>query len=238
MDRTAKSALGGIESRVTNAVLNYAASLVAMLLAYWYYTHASRYHIDLLDARLFIGSVEVSFPQVLLSLILLFAIAMVPYYLLCPDIRSEARVAAALAIDCWHNGRCARFGADEKQALLTLLLKVFFIPLMVNWTITHTAGVLNHFHELTNTVAQPNVSLLAMLNGGLYLMLFHLLMTIDLCASRLLYDRAAPSEQSDPERRSNGVRVACVPALLSAVQSVVRVVLSLALPGLSGFCAA
>src|SRR5262245_38523240 len=119
------SALARPESRVASAALNYAPTLVTMLLGYWYYTVASQYHIGLLDARLRLGGIEFTFPRVFLWLIAVFAIALLPYYLLLPDLRSKARIAAAAAIDCVRNGRRARFGTEEKQALLTLLLKAF-----------------------------------------------------------------------------------------------------------------
>src|SRR5262245_18613540 len=179
MNSPSTTVLARPESRVSSAALNYAATMVVILLAYWYYTAGSQYHIGLLDARLVVSGFEFRSPQVFLWLIAFFAIALLPYYLLLPDIRSKARIAAAAGLDCLRNGRHARFGVEEKQALLTLGLKAFFIPLMVNWMIGNTAEVLNHVAELRNTLAQPNASVLAVFNGGLYMMLFKLLLMID-----------------------------------------------------------
>lgn len=179
MNPSSTSALVRTESRLAAAALNYAATLGVILLGYLYYTKGSQYHIGALDARLLIGGVEIRFQKLLLWLVAFFAIALVPYYLLLPEIRSKARIACALAIDCLRNGLRARCGTEEKQALLALGLKAFFIPLMVNWTIGNTAEVLNHFHEVRAAVAQPSATFLAVFNNGLYLMLFKLLLMID-----------------------------------------------------------
>jgi len=168
-----------VESKLGGVVLNYAATVGVMLVGYWYYTSASKYHIGALDAQLRIDGFEVRFPSALFWLTVFYAVVLVPYYFLLPQIRSKARIVGALLIDVYRNGSSAQFGADQKQALLTLLLKAFFIPLMVNWMIGNTAEVLNYWHEVASAAAQPPATFLSIYNGGLHLMLFKLLLMVD-----------------------------------------------------------
>jgi len=163
----------------TGVVLNYAATVGVILVAYWYYTSASRYHIGLLNAQLRIRGIDVRFRDVLFWCSVFYAVALVPYYVLLPEIQSKSRIACTFVFDILRKGREVRFGVEQKQALLTLSLKAFFIPLMVNWLIANTADVVNHWHEVMNAIGQPQATFFTVFNQGLFLLLLKLLMMVD-----------------------------------------------------------
>lgn len=148
-----------------------------MVAAYWYCTRATQYHVG--APGLSVAGRQLGFRDAFFWLIVFYAIALVPYYALLPAIRSKSRIALAFALGSLRDWRSAQFGVAEQQALLTILLKLFFIPVMVNWFIGNAAEVLGHGYQLMRVVGQPQAAFLDIFNQGLYMLLFKLLLMID-----------------------------------------------------------
>jgi len=135
---------------------NYFSTLGFIGLAYWIIADLSGFHRAQINAYFF-----VSIHTLMHGLIVLYAVALVPFYARYPWLRSKASIfLQGLWFACVRlrrppsRARLARFARDRmrlplratlspaaKQAGLALLLKFFFAPLMINWCLAHVGDM-------------------------------------------------------------------------------------------------
>jgi protein-S-isoprenylcysteine O-methyltransferase Ste14 len=152
-------------------VANYLSTLAFVGLAWWIVRDLSQFHRNQLQARWQFGSTDVDFAlpihALIAGLIGLYAVLLIPYYLRYPWLHSKAsvflqgiwlalrrtrrppsRVRARLqAMRPWRLPVGFALSPAAQQAGLTLLLKFFFAPLMLNWCLAHAS-------DMTHAVAQ------------------------------------------------------------------------------------
>ena len=138
-------------------VANYVSTLAFIGLAYWIVTGASEFHRGIITAQWQFGVFGVDatlrIHTVFRTLLVVYVVALIPFYARYPWLRSKAHVflqglwfmlrrrrrtpsRAQVAIHAREPMRLPwRVGITSatKQAGLALLLKFFFAPLMINW---------------------------------------------------------------------------------------------------------
>nr|AQQ74872.1 hypothetical protein [uncultured bacterium] len=141
---------------------NYLSTLAFIGLAYWIVSTLSNFHKSTLQAQWHLGTFGVdaviTVHAVFLTLIALYAVILIPYYVAYPWMRSSAfaflqgawfavlrrrsrRPTAAPAHTSASLPIGVRLNRHTKQAGLALLLKFFFAPLMINWSLVHIANL-------------------------------------------------------------------------------------------------
>jgi protein-S-isoprenylcysteine O-methyltransferase Ste14 len=146
----------------------------------WFYTRASGYHVNEFNAQLTIatdaGTAVLRTPEILVWLAMGYAAVLVPYYALLPGVASKARVACAYVLGQFFDSTRPAFGPEQHQAMLALLLKFFFVPLMINWLLGNTSDVVAHWQALTASSAVP---FFVWFNAHLYLLIFKIFLMVD-----------------------------------------------------------
>lgn len=167
--------------RWSEALANYGATMAVLAAGIWFYTRVGGYHRNELSGELAIrlgGAVmQVRTADLLVWLGWAYALILLPYYAVLPGVVSKARIAFAYLLGQFFAAQRPRFGSEERQAFLALALKLFFVPLMLNWLLSLGADVAGHWRGLA--ASAPGSSFLTTFNTHLYLLLFKLLLMVD-----------------------------------------------------------
>ena len=122
-------------------VLNYLATMALIVTAYVFYTQVPHYAQWFSSIHHLPFGVRIDDKQILLGFVLLYAIGLIPYYATFDDavVTKSRRVWNALL-----KLPRARPSPEEKVALLSATVRVFFLPLMVVWLFAHLASIYHH----------------------------------------------------------------------------------------------
>jgi protein-S-isoprenylcysteine O-methyltransferase Ste14 len=168
-------------NRWVRAIANYGATAAFIAFGTWFYTKASGYHMNELNAQLTLvsdaGTAVLRTPDVLAWLAIGYAAILVPYYALLPRVTSKAWIACAYGLAQFFASTRPAFGPAERQALLALGLKFFFVPLMVNWLLGNASDVIAHWQSVAAPAREG--TLMALFKGPLYLLIFKILLMVD-----------------------------------------------------------
>jgi len=152
---------------------NYLSTLAFVGLTYWLITRVSTFHQMILQSQWDLGVFGIqkilTIHGVLIALIVLYALVLVPYYAAYPWMRSSAWTFLQGTWFAWRRSRRRksikqptpmslplnfRLSPAARQAGLSLLLKFFFAPLMINWCLGHFATLSGSLVQFTNGVHQ------------------------------------------------------------------------------------
>ncbi len=164
-----------------NVFANYLATLAVIAVGIWYCTRANAYNLTELDAHVALplwNGRQIGTKDLLILIGCAYALALLPYYRMQPDHVSDARKALRyLWAHLSRKGHPPVFGREEQQAFLTILLKAFFVPYMVNALLSNSIEVF----ERSSALLSQGVMLpfLAIFNDHFYLIALHLLLTVD-----------------------------------------------------------
>ena len=183
-------------------VSNYFATLGFIGLSYWVVTSLSGFHRGMLQGRWQFGmfgiDAALTIHTLFLTLIALYAVVLIPYYLRYPWLHSKAFVflrglsfsvarlrrpqsAARRAVQArqpWRLPLRAGLSPAAKQAGLALLLKFFFAPLMINWCLNHAGDMANSVVQFFNGVHE-GVSGRQLFDSSLFWACFQLILFVD-----------------------------------------------------------
>jgi hypothetical protein len=141
---------------------NYLSTLVFIGLGYWFITSLSGFHKSMMSGAWHLGSfgsdTVISVHDVFVALIAFYSLILIPYYAAYPWLRSTSFTFAQGLWFALRRGRIHRRATADniapmrltpafqpsrstRQAGLTLLLKFFFAPLMINWCLIHIANL-------------------------------------------------------------------------------------------------
>ena len=167
--------------RWSEALANYGATMAVVAAGVWFYTRGVGYPRSEFSAELTIrlGGMfaQVRSEDLLVWLGWTYALVLLPYYALLPGAASKARVALAYVLGQFFAAERPRFGREEQQAFLALALKLFFVPLMLNWLLGLAGDVAGHWRGMASLA--PGASFLTTFNTHLYLLLFKILLMVD-----------------------------------------------------------
>lgn len=168
---------------------------------------------------IFLGT-EHAWWRVLMLAALAYASLLVLFYLFEPAprtsksilcLRALRRIARSPAL-IWRGG----LPADERVGLLSVLLKAFFIPLMVVWLFDHTALMIAHGLALFDRWSEPGLSALALFDAHGFWFLFKVILFLDVVFFTVGYMVELPSLKNeirsvDPTLLGWAVALACYP---------------------------
>ncbi len=205
---------------------NYGATMAFIGFGLWFYTTASGYHRGELGAELMlrVGGEDrlVRTAEVLTWLAIAYGVILLPYYALMPSVVSKARIAGAYVLGQFFGAQRPVFGREEQQALLVLLLKFFFVPLMANWLLGTVSEVIGYWRVLA--FPSSAAAFLAAFNAHLYLLIFKLLLMIDVFLFTVGYVIEIPALRNeirsvDPTVAGWLVCLACYPPFNQAMSA-------------------
>ncbi len=183
---------------------NYFATLLFIGIGYWAITRYSHFHQGILQAHWDLHALgidaAISVRELFIGLIIVYAIALVPYYAHYRWLSAKSFVFLRGAILGLRRRKLRdrrpivprarglqnsaplpfrhRLSMKTKQAGLALVLKFYFAPLMLNWCLAHIGETT---HSLINTRAGivSGMPLRVLFDSGLYWALFQLILFVD-----------------------------------------------------------
>jgi len=212
--------------RWTEALSNYGATMAVIAFGVWFYTRPSGFHRTEFGSMLSVplgGELgQVRTADLLVWLAWAYALLLLPYYALLPGIASKARVAFAYVLGQFFARERPRFGHEEQQAWLALALKLFFVPLMLNWLLGLSSDLLGHWRGLSASAAGN--SFLTAFNTHLYLLAFKALLFVDVALFTVGYVVEIPALDNeirtvDPTLSGWVVCLACYPPFNQALNA-------------------
>jgi protein-S-isoprenylcysteine O-methyltransferase Ste14 len=226
-------------SRVRRFVGNYLSTMGFIGLSYWFISELSGFHRGMLQGQWQFGvfgiDAVLTVHTLFVALIALYSLALIPFYLRYPWLRSKAFVflrglwlsalrlrratsrarAAKLAADPWRLPLKAGLSAATQQAGLALLLKFFFAPLMINWCLNHAGDMGNSLVQFRDGLAQ-GLSGRALFDSSLFWACFQAILFVDTLLFTLGYIVETPALRNriksvDPTFFGWAICLACYP---------------------------
>jgi protein-S-isoprenylcysteine O-methyltransferase Ste14 len=185
--------------RIRRVLYNYVSTLAFIGLSYWVITSLSDFHRSILQGQWQLNAfgvdATITIHAVFVALMALYAVILIPYYAVYPWMRSNGFTFAqgmwfALARRRRADSRAHENAADmalpvsvrlspaAKQAGLSLLLKFFFAPLMINWCLIHVANLCGSLLQLIQSSAN-GLSARALFDTSLFWAAFQLILFVD-----------------------------------------------------------
>ena len=218
---------------------NYLSTLAFIGFSWWIVAGLSGFHRAMLQAQwhfgMFGADATLTVHTLFLALIALYAVALIPFYLRYPWLRSKAFVflhglhcyflrltrpasrarRARMARDGLRLPLAASLSPAAKQAALALLLKFFFAPLMINWCLGHAGDMASSVAQAWQAILQ-GVSGRALFDSHLYWACFQLILFVDTLLFTLGYIVETPALRNrirsvDPTFFGWAVCLACYP---------------------------
>jgi len=190
-----RNMLGNLLSR--RFATNYLSTLAFMGLSWWFVTSLSNFHRAMMSGSWHFGSfgsqASITVQDVFLALLVLYALILIPYYTAYPWLHSKSftfarglwsafrrrpRAEAAGAMDTLRLVPSFRLSRLSRQAGLTLLLKFFFAPLMINWCLIHIANLTGSLFGLADALDSGTQGRL-LFDNHVFWALFQLLLFTD-----------------------------------------------------------
>lgn len=127
-----------------NWVLNYLASSSLILLFFLFYFTNNHFY-DYFSRSITIFSYEVPGNKLLFNATLFLLISLIPYYFTLPSgYKTKSRVAWKALPKLFKN---FSFTSNEKTALLSVLVKAFFLPMMLFWLLENFANIIQNWEQ-------------------------------------------------------------------------------------------
>jgi protein-S-isoprenylcysteine O-methyltransferase Ste14 len=165
-----------------DVVCNYAATVAVILLGLWIYTRDSNFLLAEFNTRtgfeLDGETYTIGTADLLIAAAMIYAVILLPYYAMRPGFVCDARRMFSYLSE-WAFKRARRdFGFEERRAALTLVLKLYFIPLMLGYLVNNIHEVVRHWNTLGS---DPSAAPYAIsLNTSLFLLILAVLYLIDI----------------------------------------------------------
>jgi len=218
---------------------NYLSTLGFIGLSYWIISDLSGFHRGMLQGQWHFGMIGVdavfTVHMLFVSLIALYAVVLIPFYLRYPWLHSKAHVflrgvwfsvarlrrplsparRATQARQPWRLPLRAGLSPPAKQAGLVLLLKFFFAPLMINWCLNHVGDMANSVVQFLDGVHQ-GLSGRQLFDSSLFWACFQLILFVDTLLFTLGYIVEVPAlgnriRTVDPTFFGWAICLACYP---------------------------
>jgi hypothetical protein len=225
--------------RVRRFAGNYLSTMAFIGLSYAVVHDFSGFHRSMLQGQWQLGMFDIdavlTVHTLFVVLIALYALALVPFYLRYPWLRSKAIVflqglhfSARRLTRPVSRARTARMTRDRtrlplkaalspaaKQAGLALLLKFFFAPLMINWCLNHAGDMGNSLVQFRDSL-ENGVRGRALFDGSLFWACFQAILFVDTFLFTLGYIVETPALRNrirsvDPTFFGWAICLACYP---------------------------
>lgn len=206
-------------SRLNQRLRNFSASLLLIAAVGLFYAVVPYFQRYFSTHTEFFGESYLWW-QVLLAATLGYVVLLLLLYLFEPSPRTSKSIyclralrrLATSPLSAWRR----ELPADERVGLLSVLLKAFFVPLMVVWLFDHTALMIVHGSELLAQWGNPETGWLALFNAHGFWFAFKVILFLDVLFFTLGYLIELPVLKNeirsvDPTLLGWGVALACYP---------------------------
>ena len=145
---------------IVRVLHNYVATMFFLGASLAFYCSFSNYHHAQFSSDWtptffgYVSLVTFTTSHVLTALFVVYAIFLLPYYWYTGVQATRAMICYRYLADVWRFGRFRSVQVAEHQAFLSLLLKFFFVPFIVDASIGHFAGLNNMLlsaHQVLNS---------------------------------------------------------------------------------------
>ena len=160
---------------------NYLATMAVILLGLWVYTRDSNFLLNEFNIRVGFErrdeAVTIGTADVLVAVGAVYTVILLPYYALRPGFVCDARRVFVYVRE-WASKRARPdFGFEERRAALTLVLKLYFIPLMLGYFVNNIHEVVRHWNDFVTLEAAAAYAVA--LNTTFYLLILAVLYLVD-----------------------------------------------------------
>lgn len=181
-------------------VRNLSATLLLMLSLGTFYATVP-YYQNYFSSTTFFFDQNYRHWHVLLATMLVYAFILTIFYLTEKTPRISKSIYCLRAIKrlirspqiIWQAG----LPFEERLGLLSILLKGFFIPLMVVWLFSHTAHMFEHGNEVTAALNQSTIDWLALFNAHGFWFMFKIILFLDVLFFTVGYMIELPSLKNE-----------------------------------------
>lgn len=174
-----------------NFLKNYLSTMSFLGIAFFYFSNISYYQKQLLrefyipDTQLVIYS-----ENIFIWIILFYAIVLLVYYWKYNQ-KSKARIVYRYVIDKIHNKE-RKISSEEKTAILSWVLKLFFWPLMIIWFMDHIHKLWINIYLSFLDFENLSQNLLLFFNKYLFIICLSIILFIDVLFFTIWYLFEAP----------------------------------------------
>lgn len=161
---------------------NYFSTLVFIWVSYIFYTN-NTYCIWFFNESYSLNSINFKLTtfQFFLFLSIFYSLILYLYYFYYTEIKSKA----CILFECLFTFNFRSIGKEEIQAFLTLTVKFFFVPLMLNWLLWHIFWMINNIDNFIKIYSE--ITFLQLFNSNLYWTLFQIILFADVLFFTLGY---------------------------------------------------
>ena len=167
--------------RMRGLAANYAATMAVILVGLWVHTRDTNFLLNEFNIRVAfeIGGYgyTIGTADLLAAVAALYAVILLPYYALRPGCVCDAR-RMFLYLRAWMAKRSRPdFGFEERSAALTLVLKLYFVPLMLGYLANNIHEVARNWDAVTSL--DPAATYTMGLTTSFYVLVLSILYLID-----------------------------------------------------------
>ena len=168
-----------------NFFKNYLSSILLIIIAYVLYTQ-SWFHPWFINGIVQINILNLRFPIIWVFYLVasLYIILLVPYYLSYPQ-ASKARLTLRYLKKTTSGSSLIQ--AEEITAFKAIIVKLFFIPLMLVWLTNHVVNMTNNLANSFENIALVSTDFLSFFNTHFFWTAFSLILFVDVLFFTLGY---------------------------------------------------
>ncbi len=169
-----------------NFVKNYLSTILFIFIAYFFFINISFYQGFLIkDLSFRFTFFEINTLTIYKSIIIAYIIFLVPFYIYYKD-RSKARITINYLINKIKDFRY-KIKKEEKVAILTWIVKLFFVPLMIVWFSSQLFTMLNNIYLASNDIHILSYNFLVYFQKHLFWLAMAIILFIDLIFFTIWY---------------------------------------------------
>lgn len=160
-----------------NFLKNYLSTLSFLALMLGLYTY-SDFHSNLMSQNISLQmwDIVIFIPHIFYAILIAYIILLLPFYHVHKN-PSKARIVL------WYFSKVVRwnntYSEIEKTALLTWMVKIFFIPLMITWFSQHVFSVINNWYNAYNSMSLISSEFLVFFNTHFFWTAFSTILFFD-----------------------------------------------------------
>lgn len=167
-----------------NFLKNYISSLLVIAFAALVYQKIPFYY-DFTHqiVNFFVWDISVQTITIFYWIIVLYIIVLIPYYLIYP-MKSKARL---LWIYLYKTFKWESYDSREQVAFRAIMVKLFFVPLMVVWLTEHIANMTNGVYRASQNISLFSSDFLVFFNTHFFWTAFNIILFVDVLFFTLGY---------------------------------------------------
>jgi len=168
-----------------NFLKNYISTLWFIALAYFFYTQ-SNFHTNFIEQYISLAfwDIQIFIPHIFYTIIALYIIFLIPFYYIYHE-KSKARIII------WYLWKVIQgnneYTKKEHTAILSWMVKLFFIPLMITWFAQHVFSLMNNIYNTYNNISLFSTDFLVFFNSQFFWTAFSFILFFDVLFFTIWY---------------------------------------------------